>query len=203
MSAAQVSDGLAEFMLLPEVDPLLHWLAVTSLALLFAGAAYGKLRDLTGFRYVLDAYDLLPSSLTGGVAVGLALTELALTITLCVPATFFGSASSIAAWLAIGLLALYTAAICVNLLRGRVEMNCGCMGAGSNTGVLSRWLVVRNLLVMSLAALILLPATLRSLVWVDGVTLLFGLAALALVYRLGDQLIANSTFQNRWQNDHD
>lgn len=192
-----MNDAMPAAQLLPVVDPLLRWLAATALALLFAGAAYGKLRDLRGFRYVLDAYELLPSSITGAVAVGLAVTELLLTIALCMPATWF-----ISAWLAIGLLALYAGAMSVNLLRGRVEMNCGCMGANSTTGVLSPWLVLRNLCVMALGALMLLPEAPRALVWMDGFTLLCGAAALALVYRLGDQLIANGTFQRKWQDDH-
>ncbi len=173
------------------VDPILQWLAATALALLFAGAAYGKLRDLHGFRFVLSAYELLPVSIVGAAAVTLAVVELLLTIALCMPATW-----SVSPWLALGLLAAYSSAIAVNLLRGRTHLDCGCMGAGHKA--LSPWLVVRNLFVMVLPVALLLPVVPRELVWFDGVTLLLSVAALALIYRLGDQLIGNRTLQQEW-----
>lgn len=182
--ALQASGGLTA------MDPLLHWLAATALALLFAAAAVGKLRDLRGFRDVLDAYDLVPRAVTGVLAPALGLVELALAVALCVPATWF-----LAAWVAIALLSVYAAAMGVNLMRGRTQMNCGCMGAGGDA--LSPWLVARNLLLLTLPALLLVPQAPRALVWVDAFTLLAGLAALALAYRLGEQLIANLHSQRR------
>ncbi len=177
------------------VDPILQWLAATVLALLFAGAAYGKLRDLSGFRFVLSSYELLPESTVGVVAVALPIVELLLTIALCMPATW-----SISPWLALALLGTYAGAMSVNLLRGRTHLDCGCMGAGHKA--LSPWLVVRNLCVMVLPVVLLLPVVPRELVWFDGVTLLFSVAALALIYRLGDQLIGNRTLQQEWLNSH-
>ncbi len=182
--ALQASGGLTA------MDPLLHWLAATALALLFAAAAVGKLRDLRGFRDVLDAYDLVPRAVTGVLAPALGLVELALAVALCVPATWF-----LAAWVAIALLSVYAAAMGVNLMRGRTQMNCGCMGAGGDA--LSPWLVARNLLLLTLPALLLVPQAPRAFVWVDAFTLLAGLAALALAYRLGEQLIANLHSQRR------
>ena len=173
------------------VDPILQWLAATALALLFAGAAYGKLRDLSGFRFVLSSYELLPEPIVAVFAVTLPIVELLLTVALCMPATW-----SVSPWLALALLGLYACAISVNLLRGRTHLDCGCMGAGHKA--LSPWLVVRNLIVMLLPVLLLLPVLPRELVWFDGLTLLFGVAALALIYRLGDQLIGNRTLQQEW-----
>ena len=177
------------------VDPILQWLAATALALLFAGAAYGKLRDLHGFRFVLSAYELLPASIVGVAAVTLASAELLLTIALCMPATW-----SVTPWLALGLLVTYSGAMSVNLLRGQTHLDCGCMGAGHRA--LAPWLVVRNLFVAVLPVSLLLPAVPRELVWLDGLTLLFGVAALALIYRLGDQLIGNRTLQQEWLGTH-
>jgi hypothetical protein len=185
-----VSDALQASAAFTAVDPVLHWLAATALALLFAAAAVGKLRDLRGFRDVLDAYELVPRALTGVLAPVLGIGELALAIALCVPGTWF-----LAAWAAIALLTSYAAAMGVNLMRGRTQMNCGCMGAGGDA--LSPWLVARNLLLLALPVLLLVPQAPRALVWVDAFTLLAGLAALALVYRLGEQLIANHHTQRR------
>jgi hypothetical protein len=48
--------------------------------------------------------------------------------------------------LGLGLLALFTGAVAINVARGRVAIDCGCGGA--NGQKISRALVVRNLIMM-------------------------------------------------------
>ena len=54
------------------------------------------------------------------------------------------------------LLSLYTAAIVLNLARGRRDIDCGCGGPGSRQ-TLHEWLVWRNLAYLTLALLALPP----------------------------------------------
>jgi hypothetical protein len=88
------------------------------------------------------------------------------------------------------LLAVFTAAIWINLRRGRVHIDCGCGGAGQR---ISHLLVVRNgLLVAGLAAAILAPA--GGIGGGAAVVAGGGAAALAALYFAAGQLMANRAF---------
>ena len=187
------------------IDPVLHWLAAAALALLFLAAAAGKARDLRGFAAVVAGYRLLPGGLTPAlaplVAGVLVLVEAALAIALCLPATW-----PVAAACALGLLGLYTLAMGLNLARGRSAMDCGCLGAGRRptiagaapAGSLSPWLLLRNSLVMLLPVLLLLPPSQRELDGGDAAIVAAGVAALALAWRVLDELIANQVALQAW-----
>jgi len=87
------------------------------------------------------------------------------------------------ALLAVGLLLLITAAVGLNVLRGRTHIDCGC-GWGPEVP-LGGGLLLRNLVLAAAALLVLLPVTPRETVWLDLVGALFlalflvGLNALA------------------------
>ena len=85
----------------------------------------------------------------------------------------------------------YAAAIGVNLLRGRVRIDCGCGGAAGRER-LSWWLVGRNVVCAAAAFAASSPAGLRDLGWMDAFSTVAAVAVLSALYVATDQLIANA-----------
>jgi hypothetical protein len=92
---------------------------------------------------------------------------------------------------AAALLALYSAAIVVNLARGRREIDCGCFGPAQRQP-LSPALVLRNGVLIALALVCALPAGVRALVPLDALTIAALVAFAALVHGGVNGLIANA-----------
>ena len=90
------------------------------LALVFGVAGTAKLGDRDGFRRAVDSFGV-PASLTGAVATTVPLLELAVALALLTP---FAWPAAVAAF---ALLAVFTAGITVNLVRGR-KTECRCFG---------------------------------------------------------------------------
>lgn len=156
-----------------------------SLALLWFVAALQKLNGFAVFVTVLTDYRLVPQGATracAGAVIGL---ELGLGVCLLIPVL-----RSLALAGSAALLALYAAAIAVNLLRGRRFIDCGCMGPVGQQS-LSGFLVVRNLLLAVLALAAMLPAQGRPLVWLDAIAVTAAVCAAALLYAAINRLIAN------------
>lgn len=108
------------------MPPRPHWLG--SLPRVFVGlillsTGFGKLLDIPGFIPVLDAYQLMPHSVSVVLAFSLPLIELA---------TGFGLLLStrpiIPAWTAVALHLLMLTAVIITLQRGIQIDNCGCFG---------------------------------------------------------------------------
>ncbi|MEQ8493000.1 MAG: MauE/DoxX family redox-associated membrane protein, partial [Gammaproteobacteria bacterium] len=156
------------------LDPVLQLTALAALALVFASAAWHKLRDLLAFELALEAYALLPGWLLRPFARALPLAELtAVALLLFAPTRGAGSV------LALALLALVTGAVALNLLRGRTDVGCGCGGI-EDEQTLSWALVARNLLLALLGATGLAATTPRALLWLDYLSV--GAGALALFF---------------------
>lgn len=155
-------------------DPIVMLLVRASLALLFASAAWHKLRAPAEFRAVLAAYRVVPDPLVptlgatiGALEAGVAFAWLGL------------GGTGLASGATIALLALYSGAIAVNLARGRRAIDCGC-GVGGASQPIGEWLLVRNALLAVAAVVGARPiADARTLVWVDAVTFAGGLALVA------------------------
>lgn len=116
------------------------------LALYFGLSASGKVRNIDRFAGNVAAYRLLPASIIFPTAFLLVLAELLVAGTLLV----LGGVVPAAA--AGGLITIFTIAIAVNLLRGHVDIDCGCH-LGDRPEPLGWHLVLRNLLLI-LAALV-------------------------------------------------
>ena len=127
------------------------WMARACLAVLFATALWHKARAPREFVEAVRQYRLLPTSLVAAGAIGVGLAEtvvLAGLLSLPLsPAPF--------AWGAAGLLAAYGLAIAVNLGRGRDTIDCGCHGFSGRQRI-AGWMVLRNLLLATVAALLAL-----------------------------------------------
>jgi len=172
--------------MMPAVDPALQMPLRASLALLLLWAAAHKVRDVAAFREALENYRLLPASLIPPAALLVIAAEVVLGGALLLP-----SAAAAAALGAAALLGVYGAAVTVNLLRGRRDIDCGCSGAAARQ-TLHGALVVRNAVLVAAALAAALPATSRPLTWIDGLTIAGAVAALALLYGAVDGLLAHA-----------
>lgn len=152
------------------IDPVVHITLRVGLALLFAAAAFHKWSDRERFAATLQQYRLLPEWSVRVFATLLMLLEAGLAIALLLP-----SLCHTASFIAGCLLGIYSAAIAVNLLQGRFEIDCGCLGPNARVS-LSWWLVARNGLLLLIAVAIWLPQSGRTLHWLDGLTVLFATA---------------------------
>jgi hypothetical protein len=164
------------------MDPVIDATVRAALALLFLAAAAHKLRDPARFRATVADYRLLPGPLVPLGAAFLIVAEPA------VVAALAGSRS----WGLTGaaaLLALYAAAIEVSLARGRRHLDCGCAGPALRRPI-SGWLVVRNLALVTIALADLAPVQVRSLVWIDRLTVVAATAALAACWAATDRLLS-------------
>jgi len=121
-------------------------------AILFADAAH-KLRAPHRFARQLEDYELLPGGLVGITARLLPVAELMTAIALLLPIT--RSAGALAAAVLLG---AYTVAIAINLARGHRDIDCGCSGPGLERP-LGAPLIVRNAVLLGMAALVALPAS--------------------------------------------
>jgi uncharacterized membrane protein len=172
---------------MPGVDPAIRWLAAASLAAVFAGSAIAKLRDLTGFRDAVENYRIVPRRIAACAAGIIPLAEIAGAIGI-----LFGPTREASALLLLGLLVVFTAAIGVNLARGRRDIDCGCFGTARGQR-LSGGLLVRNAMLIALAAVLLLPAGERRIGALDVMTIFFGAAALVTLYAAFNYLLAQAS----------
>lgn len=121
---------------------LLAWVISGFIGVLFLAAALHKLQDPMLFYAQVDAYRLLPTSWSWWLSKFLPWLEILLVVLMFVPVT-----AHMAAWVAAALLFIYGAAIAVNVVRGRDDLDCGCGGPSVR---ISWKLVARNVL-MALA----------------------------------------------------
>lgn len=162
----------------------LVFVARTMLGVLFLRSAWGKFADVPGFARGLAAYQLLPAWAIAPLAWLLPLTELALAA-----AFLIGWLLPLAAALAGLLLAGFTAALVVNLRRGRV-IACNCHGSSQHTPI-SWGLVARNTLLVGLALLLVTLAPAHALPaavvgqWQHEAALLLSWAALPMLMLVG------------------
>ena len=163
------------------LDPAIVTIARLAIGGLLLYAAVHKLSHMLDFRLALGAYQLVPLWAVTPMAYGFALAETGLAVACLaqVPEAFLG---------AFALLAIYTAAIAVNLARGMDSIDCGC---GGPPQPLSFALVVRNALLLSACVAAASTAAVRELVWVDGLTIALGVGVLVLLYATMNQLLVS------------
>lgn len=167
-------------------DPVVTHMLAAALAMLLLVGAWQKLRDQLAFRTALEAYDIVPANSLSAVAAwllpcGEAVAAIALVIDRTRP---LGVA------LGALLLTVVTAAVIVNLLRGRTDLGCGCGGI-EDEQTLSWALVARNAVLLALLALVGLEPSTRELVALDYLTIAAGACALYGLYAMVNQLLAN------------
>ncbi len=156
-----------------------------ALAVIFGQSAWHALRDPERYQAALAGYDLVPRRAAPIAARFVPLLCLAAALLLPWPPTAQAGAA-----LGVALLALFTAAIAINLHRGRRHIDCGCGGAEGQH--ISRGLVVRNLVLLSLLAASLIPPASGFTDPFALTVMLGGAAGLAALYFAATQLLANN-----------
>jgi hypothetical protein len=169
------------------LDPLVGWLLRAALAALFASAALHKIRDPRDFLRTFADYEILPERFVAPGAVALVAIEVAVAIGL------LAVGGAVVGLTAVSLLVLYSGAIGLNLLRGRREIDCGCLGPAFRQP-LSSGLILRNAILATGAALCALPVSHRSLHAIDGISFVGGLATLVLLFHAINTLAAQTAF---------
>jgi hypothetical protein len=165
------------------LDPAVVWTARLVLAAVFAMTAFAKVRALEEFTGVVHNYRILPERLARSVAYGLPPLEAAIAVGL-----LFEPTRALAAGAAAALLLVFALAMAVNLVRGRVEIDCGCFASTLKQRI-SWALVARNIVLIGFAALAMpkaLPA--RTLTWLDGITVVATSTSAILLYLAFTQL---------------
>lgn len=170
------------------LDPVVGVVLRASLSVLFAAAAWHKLRDGSAFRATLRDYQLLPAGLVPWAVPALVFAEL-----FVAGGLWLRPWGVLAGALAVFLLGVYSLAIAVNLARGRRRIDCGCLGPASQQSI-SASLLVRNAVLGVGSGTVLLPTSQRALhFWVDGLTAVAGVATLVLLFVAVNQLMALTT----------
>jgi len=162
-------------------DPLVTIFVRSFLALLFAGAAYSKLRHQEEFHGVVRNFRLMPEWLAAPFAKILPWLELAIAIGLLVDASvpFAAAGASV-------LLVVFAIAIGINVARGRKAIDCGCFRTGYKQNL--SWLLVARNAVLAAGGLLLAtaPEAIRAVTVVDIVTgVLAALVAMTLYFTAG------------------
>ncbi|KAB0503766.1 MauE/DoxX family redox-associated membrane protein [Pseudomonas moorei] len=167
-------------------DPIFIIASAVAIAVLLASAATHKVRAPARFARQLADYQLLPDSLVRPVARLIPLLELAIAFALLVPVSRGWAALNAA-----GLLALYAAAIGINLWRGRRDIDCGCAGP-DQAQPLRPVLLLRNSVLVVLALLASVAPIARDMTLFDGFVTVAAAAVALLIYAAADGLLANS-----------
>ncbi len=119
------------------------------LAAIFLLASVPKIIAPDEFAVAVFRYQLLPDAAVNLVAIFLPWVELVAAITILIPRT-----SAAAAAIIFGLLAVFTAAISIDLVRG-IDISCGCFTLDANAGPIGWWEVVRDVAFLTMAGFVL------------------------------------------------
>ncbi len=168
------------------MDPALTWTLAVALSMVSSVSAALKFADLGEFAATLDNYRILPRALVAPAAWMIPALEAFAALGLLLPASRDGAGLLMAA-----LLAIFTAAIAINLARGRREIDCGCFGPALRQ-TLSGWLIARNAILLAAAAAVAIPARSRPLEAVDLITIVLGAGTLMVLYISMNYLLANA-----------
>lgn len=161
---------------------MLGEVARLTVAAIFALAAIHAMRDWAVFAGIVEQYRIAPRRLSAIIAWTVPPLELAAAAALLVP-------SRAGAILGLCLMASFTAAIILNIARGRVSIDCGCGGVSGQT--LSRGLVLRNAGVMAGLAVAWGTPTRGTVEGMTAIGVICASAALIALYFAANQLMRN------------
>lgn len=167
------------------VDPAASWTISIALAIVFGASATIKFADFGEFRAAVENYRIVPESFATPVAAIVPIAELTGAVGILILRSHDAAAANL-----LILLAVFTAAIVINLMRGRLHVDCGCFGPALRQP-LSWWLPARNAILMALTAIAMLPTDDRAMTPLDLATVFFGAATVVVLYLAANYLLAN------------
>jgi hypothetical protein len=165
-----------------------------AIGLVLVAAAFDKLRDWPAFRAAVANYRLLPSTIVVPFSLILPLVEAAAGIGLLVEAS-----RVVAAWVGAAAIGVATLGIATNVVRGRVDIDCGCGGVEGRQR-LSWALVMRNavlVVLLGVGAAVDSPPLFEATL---GVTLVVSALAFVALFAAASQLVANRPLLNELAN---
>ena len=181
------------------IDPLIPQIVAVGFGLMWLGAAWHKFAAHQSFRAVLEDYRLLPAASLRSLAWLVPVVEATLAA-----AWLFALVPVITVAVTSALLAAYAGAIAINLRRGRAYIGCGCgLAPGADDQPLSWMLVLRNLLLLAVALVGLLPQVQRSLGFADYALLVLALLVTVLLHTAVMQLLRNRAALQSWSEAHE
>jgi hypothetical protein len=121
-----------------------------ALACVFLWACAYKIVFPRSFAVAIFRYHLLPHGLINVAAVFIPWLELVTAVALLFGRRYVPAAAVIT----LGLLAVFTVAIGVNLVRG-IDMGCGCFTSSPDAGAIGPKDIVKNIIMMALAAAVI------------------------------------------------
>lgn len=140
------------------VRPLFIGLARFAVAGIFLAACIAKIRNPELFALAVHRYRILPGEWVNLVAIVMPWIELTCGLAvLAAPARLRAAGALLIA----GMLATFTVAISLNLLRG-IEASCGCFSTRADAAVSDGWNLVRNGALIWLALAVLGDAFRRA-----------------------------------------
>lgn len=169
------------------LDPVVVVALSLLLSYVVVDAGLHKLRSPRYYARIIDDYDVLPGA-SGRIAVWfVAVLELGCGVAVLVPAMHAAGLVGVGL-----LLTLYLLAMALNILRGRTEIDCGCHGP-AHRQTLSAWLLVRNLVLVLVAAeLLVLEPSSREMLWIDWFVALGAALGVIMLYAAFGLLMSNN-----------
>jgi len=165
------------------LDPLIPLVVRLGITLLFAAAAWHKIRDWPRTGAVIAGYRILPREASHAAAAAVIAAELAVAAAVLLSPLGLHAAAI--------MLVAYAAVIGLNIVRGNDRIDCGCLGFTATAPRLTWLMVARNCVIASLAELsALLASSTRIFAWMDFFSLGAALAILGLLYAAFDAAIA-------------
>ena len=190
------------------IDPLLLRITSLGFALLFLIAAAHKFSNREHFRASFEAYEIIPASLSALVTKIIPPLELLLAFG-WLAFGLFAIEFKLVTLVSVGLLVSYALAIGINLKRGRNYIDCGCTFPHSNTSnadsgsqQISLGLFYRNVLLIIMAVICIIPGSDRSLQLVDFFGLFFSVVTLILLYGTFNQILTTRNTINSWRKNN-
>ena len=136
------------------VRPIFIWLARLAVAGLFLAARIAKIREPELFALAVHRYRILPGMFVNAMALLLPWIELTTALALLAAPARWRAAGAL---ILTGMLAVFTIAISLNLLRG-IEASCGCFSTRADAAVSDGWNLVRNAASIWLSLMVFLDA---------------------------------------------
>lgn len=167
------------------LDPFISLFLRAGFSLIFVLTAWHKLRDLPGFKNILIGYNIMPLKTLPVLAMILPFMEIAIAA-LLIFLPYFG------VFAAGALLCLYALIMAFNIARGNTQIDCGCMWGGDISAFpkLSWAHVLRNLAMVSILALALIPTMMRALGVTDWTNLILGVGFVFVAVKTSFTLMA-------------